>query len=57
VNVKNELTNGPTAAYGYDNNGNLTSSSSGYVTYTYNAENQLVTWQNYNTAKTDFVYK
>jgi len=56
VNVKNELTNGPTATYGYDNNGNLTSSSSGYVTYTYNAENQLVTWQSYLTAKTDFVY-
>jgi RHS repeat-associated protein len=56
VNVKNELTSGPTATYGYDDNGNLTSSSSGYVTYTYDAENQLVTWQNYNTAKTDFVY-
>ena len=56
MNVKNELTNGPTATYGYDNNGNLTSRSSGYVTYTYDAENQLVNWQNYQTAKTDFVY-
>ena len=56
VNVKNELTNGPTATYGYDNNGNLTSRSSGYVTCTYDAENQLVSWQNYQTAKTDFVY-
>jgi hypothetical protein len=56
LDSKNQLTGGPTASYGYDNNGNLTSSSNGYVTYTYDAENQLVTWQSYNTVKTDFVY-
>ena len=56
VDSKNQLTGGPTANYAYDDNGNMSSSSSGYVTYTYDAENQLVTWQNYNTAKTDYVY-
>src|SRR6266542_835141 len=56
VDTKNQLTNGPTANYGYDNNGNLTSSSSGYVTYTYDAENQLVSTASVMSYKTDFVY-
>ena len=42
VDNKNQLTNGPTANYAYDSNGNLTSSSSGAVTYSYDAENQLI---------------
>src|ERR1044071_706424 len=53
---KNQLTGGPTANYGYDNNGNLISSSSGQITYKYDDENRLTTWQNTTIAKTDFVY-
>src|SRR5438552_7365048 len=42
VDVKNQLTSGPTANYGYDNNGNLISSSSGSYTYAYDPENRLI---------------
>ena len=56
VDVKNQLTGGPTAAYGYDNNGNLTSSSSGHVTYSYTDENELATVTYLNSYKAEFVY-
>ena len=41
-----------------NNNGNLTSSSGGFYTYTYDAENRLINWTFVyeNTAQTDFVY-
>jgi RHS repeat-associated protein len=56
VDSKNQLTGGPTANYTYDDNGNMTASSSGYVTYTYDDENQLTSTSSLNTYKTDFVY-
>src|SRR5439155_6626207 len=56
VDLKNQLTGGPTAAYGYDDDGNLTSSSNGYVTYSYTDEDQLATVSYLDRYRTDFVY-
>ena len=55
VDVKNQLTSVGGLTCTYDSNGNITSSASG-ITYVYDDENQLKTWQNSTVAKTDFVY-
>ncbi len=55
VDGKNQLTGSPTASYGSDANGNLTSWTP-YGTYTYDDENQLITAEFYTIWKNAFVY-
>ena len=56
VNSKNELTSGPNGNYAYDANGNLTNYYSTYMTYAYDDENQLTSWEYIQTARTEYVY-
>ncbi len=57
VDTKNQLTNGPSGPFTYDTNGNLTSSASGYISYLYDAENQLVTWGGLSSPTNDFSWR
>ena len=56
VDVKNQLTASPVGACAYDENGNLTSAEDGYITYSYDDENQLATVSSLASSKTEFVY-
>jgi len=57
VDVKNQLSGGPTGAYTYDDNGNLTETESGYLSFIYDGENQLITWGGLNSPTNDFSLK
>src|SRR6266566_5032182 len=57
VDVKNQLTAGPTGAYTYDDNGNLTETESGFLSFIYDAENQLITWGGINSPTNDYSLK